>query len=290
MFLPPSISPQPTADQVHRVRRQDLYDSSSERHSSPEAENEETAELRAKLNARLSNLLSLDLGTAAAAGPEPTNEPHPTAADGDGDGEAQDQGEAEFEFRLFSTSTAAAPKVVLAPDDAEARYDGPALSQRPVSHYIRGELSAEERERFRRAAVTGQDVLAWAGQRAWGLEVPWRVTKITVVAARGKGATVGGQQLQQPQGDVMDKKKKRPGKKRRIVLRKRDKAKKEAETAAAKQKMSKEEHLKEKKKRLNREKKLKRRQKEKEKKAAKGAAGGEEVAGGSGSEGSDREE
>jgi hypothetical protein len=174
--------------------------------------------------------------------------------------------------------------------EGDVPFSGPALSQRALSHYIRGELAPHEREQFQRAAVTAQDVVSWAGQRAWGLEVPWRVTQIRVVV---KGT--GQQQQQQQQGVAVagaeKKKTKRLGKKSRIVLRKRDKARKEAEDALEKLKSSKEEHLKEKKKRLNREKKLKRRLKEKEKKlAAKGEAGGEGGEDDSESEGSDGEE
>lgn len=179
--------------------------------------------------------------------------------------------------------------MVLVPEEEEKPYTGPAISQRPLSHYIRGELSAHEREQFAHAAVTGRDVLAWAGRRAWGLEVPWRVTKISVVANQ-KGL-VDGQQRVGGADKEKKKKKKRLGKKGRIVLRKREKVKKEAAAAAEKQKTTKEEHLKEKKKRLNREKKLKRRQKEREKKAAARGPGGEEREVGSGSEGgSDGEE
>ncbi|KAK4157650.1 hypothetical protein C8A00DRAFT_29496 [Chaetomidium leptoderma] len=266
-----------------RVRREDLYDSSSDRHSSPERGNEEDAALRAKLNARLSNLLSLDLGgVPTPPAPANTNEALPEE-----DGEGQNDGEAEFEFRLFSSSTAA-PKVVLASEENEAPYHGPALSQRPVSYYIRGELSPQERETIQSAAVTAQDIVAWAGQRAWGLEVPWRVTKITVTMG-GRGSVDGGQR---PLESTTGKKSRtKPNKKRRIMLRKRDQAEKEAAAASEKQKTDKEEHLKEKKKRLNREKKLKRRQKEKEKKlAAKSGTGGEAGEAESGSEGSDGEE
>jgi hypothetical protein len=282
--IPSSPKKNITSDTLHRVRREELYDASSDRHSSPEREHEADAELRAKLNARLSNLLSLNLDTPAQ--PENTNdETQPPNEEGgpdqDGAGEAE-----EFEFRLFSTSTAAAPKVVLAAEEDDVPFSGPALSQRPISHYIRGELAPHEREQFQRAAVTAQDVVAWAGQRAWGLEVPWRVTQITVTV---KGA--GHQQQQQGVAAAEKKKTKRPGKKSRIVLRKREKVRKEAEAALEKLKMSKEEHLKEKKKRLNREKKLKRRLKEKEKKmAAKGEAGAEGGEADSGSEESDGEE
>ncbi|KAK4250263.1 hypothetical protein C7999DRAFT_38775 [Corynascus novoguineensis] len=300
-----------------RVRREQLYDSSSERHSSPEADDEETAALRAKLNARLSGLLSLNIPppTAAPAAAEDLSalNHHPQAEEADDDNDHKQPGEkeqAEFEFRLFSTpavttatttdATAGAaqppplPKVVLVPDEVEEAYDGPAISRRPLSCYIRGELSTREREQFQVAAVSGRDVLAWAAQRAWGLEVPWRVTRVTVSVGKigGKGTASAVVDRGEGGGEGRNRKKTRPGKKKRIVLRKRDKIKKEKEAEAEKLKMSKEEHLREKKKRLNREKKLKRRQKEREKKmAAKGAAaGGQTGAADSASEGSDGEE
>ncbi|KAK3499251.1 uncharacterized protein B0T23DRAFT_369527 [Neurospora hispaniola] len=188
---------------------------------------------------------------------------------------------AEFEFRLFSTS--APQKIVLPSKDEEDGAGETVIADRPISYYIRGELTPEEQEQFRAAAVTSQDILNWAKQRAWGLEVPWRVRKI-VVTVKGKKAdraaaatalhgqpVATGTEVQQ-QSEQQKKKKKRLGKKGRIAMRIKEKARKEKEEAEQKQKMTKEEHLKEKKKRLNREKKLKRRQKEKEKKMA-GKAG-----------------
>ncbi len=274
--------PNPSLTDSHSVRREDLYSSTPDRDSSPEVEDAaEAAELRAKLNARLSSLFSLDA------------QPAPTANEPDAQDQNQDQEEdepAEFAFRLFSaptgTATAAAEvqKVVLIPDDeAEVPYTGPALSQRPLSSYIRGPLTAREEEQFLQAAVTGADVQTWAGRRAWGLEVPWRVTRISVVVGKGQQPTQQGGAV-----GVEEKKKcKRPGKKSRIVLRKKEKAKKEAAAAADKQRVTKEEHLKEKKKRLNRERKLKRRQKEREKKLAskgEGAEGGGDASSDGGSD------
>ncbi|KAK3403598.1 hypothetical protein B0T20DRAFT_401365 [Sordaria brevicollis] len=192
----------------------------------------------------------------------------------------------EFEFRLFSTS--APSKIVLPSKEEEDGAGETIIADRPLSYYIRGELTPEQKEQFEAAAVTSQDIFNWAKQRAWGLEVPWRVKKI-IVTVKGKGAegaeilygrhivtgtevqhqqaTAGGEQQQSEK-----KKKKRLGKKGRIAFRIKEKARKEKEEAEQKKKMTKEEHLKEKKKRLNREKKLKRRQKEKEKKMA-GKAG-----------------
>ncbi|KAK4452291.1 hypothetical protein QBC34DRAFT_398294 [Podospora aff. communis PSN243] len=243
-----------------RVRREDLFDSASGRESSPDEENDSSAALlRAKLNAQLSNLLAVNID----AGPG-EDEDVPMGEDG-----ANEQPpEEEFEFRLFSTS-GPSQKIVLAAEGE--KHEGPALSQRPISFYVRGELTPEELEKFKAAAVSSADVIAEARKRAWGLEVPWRVTKIVVSTGRNQGRA-GPRSAVAPGLAVADGelgKRKRPGKKRRIKLRKEEKAKQEDE----KKKMTKEEHLKEKKKRLNREKKIKRRQKEKEKKAAmKGGA------------------
>jgi hypothetical protein len=198
-------------------------------------------------------------------------------APADGDGED----EPAFEFRLFSTS-GAAPKVVVADED---EGDGAILASRPQSYHLKEEFTVEELERFNKVAVDYADIIRGAQQRAWGLEVPWKVTKITLAAGKLSTSTVRkgctDEVITEEPG-----KRKRPGKKRRIVLRTKEKERKQKEEerkakaeAAAKQRLTKEEHLKEKKKRLNREKKLKRRQKGKEKKlsgkADAGAPGGD---------------
>ncbi|KAK3378438.1 hypothetical protein B0H63DRAFT_479880, partial [Podospora didyma] len=258
-----------------RVRRQDLYDSASERQSSPEDDDGQEAEVRAKLNARLSALFALNISNAH----DPMEEAVVAEAEA-ADGGVDANVEPEFEFRLFSTS---APKVVLASDAEMAGiHQGPAISRRPLSCHIRGELTPKEQERFQFSAVSGSQVVDGARQRAWGLEVPWRVTKITIsTGEKGKNISIkpqppsaaasflGGQES----SEVVQGKRKRPGKKRRIALRIKDKAKKEQEL----EKMTKEEHLKEKKKRLNRERKLKRRQKEKEKKLVNKGEGGDDA-------------
>ncbi|KAK3994777.1 hypothetical protein QBC44DRAFT_391015 [Cladorrhinum sp. PSN332] len=261
-----------------RVRREDLYDSDRsdrERDASPELEGENDAELREKLNAKLSSLLAINL--SPAGGDEVS------AADRDGGAE-----EAEFDFRLFSTS-APSQKVVIGTREEEAiPGEHVPFARRPMSHYIRGELTAQEKEQFRLAAVSAEDVFNAASQRAWGYEVPWRVTRITVVGHKG-------QQHQPVFGTAVEaegkRKKTRPGKKTRIVLRTREKAKREemekrkAEVEKRQnQLMSKEEHMREKKKRLNRERKLKRKMKEKEKKGVVGGGGGDDDGGSDASE------
>ncbi|KAK0719762.1 hypothetical protein B0H67DRAFT_486101 [Lasiosphaeris hirsuta] len=247
-----------------RVRRQDLYDSAFERHSSPEGDDEGKAEIRAKLNARLSNLLSL--------GPiEVGNVGHDAAVDGVDEANDQPQDEGEFEFRLFSTS-GPSQKVIIA---AEETHQGPPISERPISHYVRGELAPEEKARLQFSAVSGSDVVAESKRRAWGLEVPWRVTRIAISADRRKGKQSGERIAVREGAPEESQGRKRPGKKRRITLRIKEKAAKETAATKAKQLMTKEEHLREKKKRLNREKKLKRRKKEKEARMALRRDGGD---------------
>lgn len=262
------------------MRRDELYNDNSE----GEAESYsivEDAGIREKLSERLSRMISLDLAPQMEVQPEPMQEDEP-----------------ELEFRLFSTS---APKVVVRDDD-ETGGEGGIISARPAEFYLK-DFTPEEREGFRQVAVDYADIIREARQRAWGLEVPWRVSKITVKAGRPTSFTVSQQKKPQSKSKSKQKpaqeeepgKRKRPGKKRRIILRTKEKERlekerirKEKEEAMEKQRMTKEEHLKEKKKRLNREKKLKRRQKEKEKKmATKGENdGGDEAHGGGDGEGS----
>lgn len=269
------------------MRRDELYGSSSDGGDDQSEDGVADAEERARLNEQLSSLLGLDL---SAAEPAPAPEQGPGAADSHDEqhegAEAQEERnhEEEFEFRLFSTSagTSAPAKVVLSASDDEdaARGDGAFVRpSRPDSYYLAGEATSEQQERYRWAAVTAHDVAAVASKRAWGLERPWRVVKISLSSKKSPNRTAGV-----PAGttatsqDAEDgPKRKRPGKKRRIAVRtkaraetERREAEKARREAEEKQRVSKEEHLLEKKKRLNREKKLKRRAKEKEKKLAAG--------------------
>ena len=247
------------------MRRDELYSSeASEGDDVTHGHKDEAT--RAKLNERLARMFSLDeeIGPSNEDGPD---EVMPDAEDP----------EPAFEFRLFSTA-GSAPKVMVHEED---EGDGDILASRPASYHMRQDYTPEELERFREVAVDYADVVREAKQRAWGLEVPWRVTKITVKSGPSTPSTPqkgskGNNTTEEPA------RRKRPGKKRRVALRMKEKEKKLKEEekkakaeAAAKQRLTKEEHLKEKRKRLNREKKLKRRQKDKEKKqAGKPSSGG----------------
>lgn len=260
------------------VRRDELY-SSSEGEGDEVTHGQNDAASRARLNERLARMYSLDAESGAPGAAGSDEELPDAAADGG------DQDERAFEFRLFST-TGSAPKVVV---DDQDEGDGAVLWSRPKSFYFKEGFTPEELQRFREVAVDYGDIVRGAQQRAWGLEVPWRVTKITVTS--GKGTTPALQKSSKMEnGDGEPGKRKRPGKKRRIAFREKEKERKQKEQErkakeeeAAKQRLTKEEHLREKKKRLNREKKLKRRQKEKEKKLA-GKSGGEDGGEGAGEE------
>jgi len=230
--------------------------------------------LRAKLAAHMARSLEFALPPPAGVDDTPRRGDDGLEASTDQQAAKED----EFEFRLFSTASAS--KVLLPPEVGPGAgadgHEAEAVRLRPVTFYVPGPPDEASWGRFRAAALSGEEVLAMSKQRCWGLEVPWRVTKVTASKKDLRAlADAGGG----PETIVMDdsssgdegkqdgaQKRKRPGKKRRIALRTKDKAEKEK---AALQ-MSKEEHLREKKKRLNREKKLKRRQKERDKKAAKG--------------------
>lgn len=271
------------------MRRDELYGSSSDGGDDQSENGVEDAEERARLNERLSSMLGLDL-LAPEPAPVPGQGLDAADAHGRDEGAAGDQAdgnrEEEFEFRLFSTAAGAASapaKVVLSASDDEdaARGDGAFVQPvRPESYYLAGEATPEQQERYRWAAVTAEDVAAGASKRAWGLERPWRVVKISLSSrkppSRAAGLVAGAKTAGEDTAEDGPKRK-RPGKKRRIAVRikaRAEKEKREAERARReaeeKQRVSKEEHLLEKKKRLNREKKLKRRAKEKEKKLAAG--------------------
>lgn len=264
---------------MHRVRRDELYGSSSEDEGHSQAGAEEDAEVRAKLNERLSSLLGLDLSA-----PVPAPEQGPELQDVGGaadEAEKPEDEEEEFEFRLFSTSskTAAPVKVILtASDDEDADLGDGAFTvpERPISYYFAGEPTPEQLQMYRQSALAGDDILLGARKRAWGLERPWRIIRIgggptksvrpAPHSAKGSSGAVMKATAVTLSEDGARLKRKRPGKKRRIATRIKTKAEKDKREAADKQKMTKEEHLKEKKKRLNREKKLKRRAKEREQK------------------------
>lgn len=238
--------------------------------------------MAAALEAEIGALLELEPAISAEPADAGT-EPSDTREQGQ---DAPDDG--GFAFRLFAAQDDPV-KVVLPPAKAAGIADGEIaggiVRARPRGFYL-AKPTAEDAARYEASAVSGEELLARAGARCWGLEVPWRVKRIVakkdqlkllIEKGRGVGVVVSrtpdsGESETSEEGDEKPKRK-RPGKKRRIVLRTREKVKKEKAVEAQKKKVEKEEHLREKKARLNRERKLKRRQKARDEKASAKAGG-----------------
>ncbi|RSL93885.1 hypothetical protein CDV31_014522 [Fusarium ambrosium] len=256
--------------EAKRVRREDLNGSDD---GSESDDGIQDAELRARLNAQIAKSLGLDdsfaqpaadliMGDSHLAGPKGSGDEEAGGSDSpDGAGE---DAEEEFAFRLFS-SAPAAQKVVLE-EDVEPTGDGEFVRGRPLSYYVVTNLPAKQKQQYAYAAVSGDQVLERSHVKAWGLELPWKVTTITVTRKAKPGEKTG---------DEASKSKRRPGKKQRISLRKKSKAKEDKKAAEVQRLTEKEEHIKDKKKRLNRLKKLRKRAKAREQKQAGKGEGGD---------------
>lgn len=194
----------------------------------------------------------------------PSGEPSGAPEAQDAQDEDEDMGNEEFAFRLFSTAQPT-QKVVLEEEVEPQGEGGFVVPTRPLSYYVVKTSTGRQREEYDFAAVSGDEIFQRSKTRSWGLELPWKVTTLTVTRKANPGDT------SRDAKDVI--KRRRPNKKQRIVLRKKVKAQEEKKKAAAQKSIEKEEHIKDKKKRLNRLKKLRRRAKNKEQKQDAGAAG-----------------
>ncbi|KAF5710443.1 hypothetical protein FMUND_9535 [Fusarium mundagurra] len=251
--------------EAKRVRREDL-DISDDGAENRSVDGICDAELRAKLNEQIARSLGLEILTEQT--PDVAMKDCPLTGrkesrDNDiGESEAipaaKDDEEEEFVFRLFSKAPPS-QKVVLEGDHGPTG-DGTFVSGRPLTYYVVKNVSAERKHEYTVAAVSGDQVLARSHGRAWGLEVPWKVTKLAIT----RKARANEERAQ----DEVAQTKRRPGKKQRISLRKRAKEMEERKAAEVKKLAEKEEHVKDKKKRMNRLKKLRKRAKAKGQKQA----------------------
>ncbi|KAL4885653.1 hypothetical protein BJY04DRAFT_137062 [Aspergillus karnatakaensis] len=127
----------------------------------------------------------------------------------------------------------------------------------------------ERRKQFADVAVSGEEMVRWAGVSWPGCFLPWKVTRLkrehVKLPKEEKGTGLPAAAItcvvETPERVPLSRKK--PGKKRRIQLRKRAAVAERAKETEA-----------EKRNRKNREKKIKRRQKAREQKAAAAANGG----------------
>ncbi|CAG7554566.1 unnamed protein product [Fusarium equiseti] len=250
--------------EAKRVRREDL-------NVSDDGENEsddglQDSELRAKLHAQMARSLGLDIDMgltsdapmkeSQSASRKETNDKDTMDVDVDAnEAVEEDDHEEEFAFRLFSKAPAT-QKVVLE-EDTGPTGTGVFVSGRPLSYYVVTNVPAQRKQEYAIASISGDEVLARSGDRAWGLELPWKVTKLTISRKANPDEKAEGEETRG---------RRRPGKKQRISLRKRAKAKEEKKAADAKKMAEKEEHIKDKKKRMNRLKKLRKRAKAREQK------------------------
>ncbi|KAK6833941.1 hypothetical protein PG990_001228 [Apiospora arundinis] len=277
--------------EAKRVRREDLYSSASS--DSDDGgddlmgqDRQVETELREKLRAQLAGLLDLDISSpsslpapgattdtpaqppsgAAVASDEGANGPS-AGIDGPPASDENNPDEVAYTFRLFRDEGPSHTVVIRQGDETQAGGKAEfVVARRPRSYYVAGKPDQETMAQFKFAAVSTEYLMANAKQRKWGLEKPWRVTKITFTTDKNTKIISDADGANDKAMD--EGKRTRPSKKRRVILRTRDKAKREKEEAAKKKLAEKEEHLLEKKKRLNRAKKLKRRAKERAKKGA----------------------
>ena len=185
--------------------------------------------------------------------------------------EEDDDADQVFEFRLFSggkgeDKVKAEPQKIILEDEEDEGGEGGFVRSRDPRVWIVGRAVGERKAQFETAAINGDEILRRRADRAWGLEVPWRV-RVIKVREKLKTGHKGEKAVKVLEEVVEEGKKKKPGKKRRVVLRQRKKKIEEDKERRRKEKELKEATEKEKRTRRNREKKVKRRLKEKAKRA-----------------------
>ncbi|EXF78853.1 hypothetical protein CFIO01_12740 [Colletotrichum fioriniae PJ7] len=278
-----------------RVRREDLGESSDD--EGADHNEQQNADLLAKLHARMAGMLDLGDDDAADQAPTETTEQPAAAAATDGEtvqnsgGGGDDNEPEEFEFRLFTTSNPATKIALIDEDERAMAGDGAMIRKRPLSYYIAGEPTSEVKAELAFAAVSGEEVLERAQRPWWGMEQPWRVTTIPGTTVSSKGTAVAGaagdagKTKEEADAAAAAARRRRPGKKKRLAIRVKQRERVKKAEELEKFKAGKEGALKEKKKRLNRLKKLRKRAKAKEGKNGGGEGGGDGGESGSGSDG-----
>jgi hypothetical protein len=181
----------------------------------------------------------------------------------EGNGMAGDEEVEEFAFRLFGGEEAR--QIVIQEED---EGQGGFVKAWDPRVFILGKAEGERRRGFENVAISGEEVLKRRKERAWGLEVPWRV-----VVVRGPSVGGGGGRKMKGEGSGVEGKRKRVGKKRRIAIRVKKRTGDEERERRKKEEAEREEREREKRTRRNREKKVKRKMKEKAKKAGGGEGG-----------------
>ncbi|KAH8682873.1 hypothetical protein BGZ60DRAFT_524221 [Tricladium varicosporioides] len=265
--------------QAKRVRRNELYTRS--RSSSP-ALSSPDPELEKQFLARLASLYGPITTSSNATTSNVDSQSFNGLDKRDIENMVEDAEEApenhEFEFRLFSTSATSfrknpgLQKIILEEEDSYlggGRFIKPC---RDPAYYFASKAEGDKKLRFDTIALTGKQVEELSKQRAWGLEVPWRV-RVLAIGANSRlqvDGTITGKVETVVEGK--GGKRKKPGKKRRIILREAKKKRELLTEQRRKEQELKEETEKEKRTRKNREKKVKRKLREKAKKSGGNSA------------------
>jgi hypothetical protein len=173
-----------------------------------------------------------------------------------------------FVFRLFASSSsgaAAATRVVIRSPSPGTAEGGFVTGPRPRSYYF-ADADAAQRARFRRVALSGDDVLSQRRMHWPGWALPWKVTTLQeagAMAEREERSNSRGRDRGRGKG----KGSLRIGKKRRIVLHKRAAALAAQRALRDTTQAERDAAEREKRTRRNREKKVKKKAREKAKKA-----------------------
>ncbi|TQS38980.1 hypothetical protein Golomagni_00504 [Golovinomyces magnicellulatus] len=208
----------------------------------------------------------------------------------------KEDSEREYEFFLFYKSRSIlSPKIFLRREHQQCeanlgkRKSGFMIPHRPVSYYFAPKAEDKIKEQFFSSAVEGETIRKWSRQRAWGLEMPWKVqvlnthdcsktswipNKVSKIdqnssnddCESGINNLKNLVQIQvklQAQGNQTTVKKKKPGKKSRIAMRRNKRALVALEEQQTKEREIKIQAEKQKRIKRNREKKIKRKLKKK---------------------------
>ncbi|KAI1002984.1 hypothetical protein K3495_g5220 [Podosphaera aphanis] len=167
-----------------------------------------------------------------------------------------------YEFPLFRSAASNLQRIHLPPElDDQSNTGKFIVPSRCANYYFTTRADGERRARFLLTAVDGDEVRRWSRQRAWALEVPWKVCIV-----RGNRLPRVAPPAVVPSDPTSKMKRTKVGKKRRIALRIRQRAHEAASLVEQEALLRKVEADKAKRVRRNRERKLKRRQKEKKEK------------------------
>ena len=229
---------------------------------------------RSELRSAESTPLSSDDSGAIQALKDLTSYEYITEAQGS-DVDLKDQPEDELEFRLFASDKPADTsksaenihRIRLRSPSVQLREPGFTRPERYSSYYFTRLPSNEDKEAFRAAALSAQQVLDISHQPWPGSSYPWKVLQIPASCVSRSVQIQTSTTFSKLATGEDESKRKRPGKKARIKIRTKLAASRSQKEAARKAAALKEAAEREKRTQRNREKKVKKKMREKAKKS-----------------------